>query len=115
MVTWMANWIRLPARQSNSTYGSAITVSKPTKRMLRSFVRSARQPLITRHLPNYVSEFNSRCEKRSVNDHREAFYEIYRRYFGANRQNGELFLSEHNGAGWHLPLPSSWPLSPPLT
>src|SRR6266436_463005 len=77
------------------------------------------EQLITRRLRDCVNEFNLRCEKRSPNDHREASHEIYRRYFRryfrANRQNDELFLSEHNGAGWHLPLQSSWLLSSPLT
>src|SRR3954468_24733131 len=67
MGTWMANWIRLPARPSNSIYGSALTVLKPTRRMVRSFVRSAAQLLITRRRQDYVNEFNPRCEKRWIN------------------------------------------------
>jgi len=40
-------------------------------------------------LRDCVNEFNPRCEKRSPNDHRKAFHEIYCRYFGANSQSGQ--------------------------
>src|SRR2546430_10007127 len=67
MVIWMANWIRLPAKQSNSTCWSALNVIKLTKSMARWFVRLATQLLITRRPRSYVSEFNRRCETRSPN------------------------------------------------
>src|SRR6266850_1700472 len=99
MVTWMANWIRLPARQSKSTCATAVIVIKPMKRRAHSFVRWGTQLLITRRPQNYVSEFNSRCETRSRSSPHEMAGEMLSRDRQQGRQGREPFFSGHHGIG----------------
>src|SRR6266566_4933231 len=99
MVIWMASWIRLPARQSNSTCGSALNVSKPTKRMAHLFARLATQLHITRRPQNYVSEFNPRCEKRSRNGPRGMLCEMFGRCSEGTSQSCGPVFGGHHGIG----------------
>src|SRR5205814_4891197 len=105
MVIWMANWIRLPARQSNSTYEAAVIVSRHTRHIVRWCARLASLPHITRRQQNYVSEFNRRCEKRSPNGPCEMLREMLSRCSQEGSQSREPRSEERRvGKEWRSRL-----------
>src|SRR5437773_4327251 len=99
MVIWMANWIQLPARQSNGTYEAAVIVSRHTKHIVRWCARLAALPHITRRPKNYVSEFNPHCEKRSPNGPRGMLFEMLGSYSEETSQSCGPLFGEHHGIG----------------
>src|SRR6266446_4059162 len=113
MVIWMANWIRLPARQSSSTYEAAVIANRHTRRSVRWCARLAAPHPITRLHQNCVSEFKPPCEKRSPNRPRARLCEILRCCSEEGSQNRGPFFLELHGIGWLSPRPSFLqPLSP---
>src|SRR5207248_9628723 len=108
MVIWMANWIRLPARQSNSTYEAAVIVSRHTRHIVCWCARLASLPHITRRQQNYVREFNRRCEKRSPNGPCEMLGEMLSRCSQESSPSCERFFQDHHGIGWLSLPPSLW-------
>src|SRR5713101_1873179 len=99
MATWMANWIRLPIRQSNSTYRTAPNAIEPTKLIEHSLVRLAAPLPITGRQQNCVSEFNHLCEKRSSDSPCAVLDEMLIRWSEEGRQSREPFFSGRHGNG----------------
>src|SRR6266581_86098 len=99
MVIWMANWIQLPARQSNSTYEAAVIVSRHTRHIVRWCARLAALPHITRRPQNYVSEFNPHYETRSPTGPRALFREGVSCWSKESSQSRGPFFSGHHGIG----------------
>src|SRR5207253_6421381 len=107
MVTWMANWIRLPARQSNTTYGTDVTVSRHTRHIVRWCARLAVLPHITRRPQNYVSEFNPRYEKRSRNGPRGMLCKMFSKCSEETSQRCGPVFGRHHGLGQVSPASAS--------
>src|SRR5260370_11181581 len=99
MVIWMANWIQLPARQSNGTYEAAVIVSRHTRHIVRWCARLGALPHITRRPQNYVNEFNPRYEKRARNGPRGMLCEMFGRCSEETSQSCELVFGGHHGIG----------------
>src|SRR6266496_5685314 len=99
MVIWTANLIRLPARQSNSTCGTALTASKDTWPIVRLFMQSAAPCLITRLQQNCVSGFSPHCERRLRNGLCEILGEMFSRCFQEGSQGRGRFFLGHHGIG----------------
>src|SRR6266487_3154220 len=99
MVIWMANLIRLPARQSNSTCETAITVSKRIRRTRHCLTRLAEALPITRLQQDCVSGFNPRYERRLRNSPRELLRQMLDRRVQRSSQNRGPFFLEPHGIG----------------
>src|SRR5882724_2241396 len=109
MVIWMANLIRLPARQSNSICETALTVSKRIRRTRHCLTRLAEALPITRLQQDCVNGFNRRCEKRWSHNQCEMLGEMFSRCSQEGSQGRGPFFLEPPGIGSRLLRPSFWP------